>query len=127
MIRAHAALTRQAQEQLFKRHLLGIYRWDDVVFAPKEKNDKPEIVVTPRGRRRRTERAEGKFRAIVQMQFPGRDGIWLLDIESPNEHPPLGWIVLEGPDIIEGPLDSATWDRVGEFIKKKHEEFRDVA
>jgi hypothetical protein len=126
MIRANLALTRQAQD-FFRRHLVGIYRWDDVVFLPKERNDLPEIIVTARGRRRRTERAEGKFHAIVQMQFPGRDGIWQIRIEGPNEHPPLGWIELDGPDIIDGPLDSSTWDRIGEFIKKKHEELKYVA
>lgn len=97
------------------------------MFAPKEKNEKPEIVTTARGRRRRTERAEGKFRAIVQMIFPGPDGVWQLSIEGPNEHPPLGWITLDGPDIVEGPLDSMTWDRIGETIKKINEEFRNVA
>lgn len=114
MIRANAALTRQAQD-FFHQHLVGIYRWEEATFSPPERNEKPEIFLTPRGRRRRPERPEGKYHAIVRMEF----GIWRLTIEGPNEHPPLGWIELDGHGTIEGPLDSATWERMAALIKEK--------
>lgn len=122
MIRANAALTRQIQD-FFHRHLVGIYRWDDVEFAPPERNEKPVAQRNSRGRMRRAERPEGKFHAIVRIEF----SIWRLTVEGPNEHPPLGWLELDGHGTVEGPLDSATWDRAGALIKKKHEEFQNVA
>lgn len=122
MIRPLAALTRQAQE-FFHTHLVGIYAWDEVSFAPPEKQDKPASFINARGRRQRTERPEGKFHAIVQMEF----GIWRLTIEGPVEHPPLGWLKLEAHEILEGPLDAATWRRFAEHIKEKHQEMKNVA
>lgn len=122
MIRARAALTRQAQD-FFHAHLVGLYRWDDVTFKPAEKVEKPEPVITARGRRRRPERPEGKFLDLVEMEF----GIWRLTIAGPNEHPPIGWILLEAGEEIEGPLDPATWQRLGAHIKQKHEELKYVA
>lgn len=122
MIRARAALTRQAQD-FFHTHLVGLYRWDDVSFSPPEKQDKPVPFINARGRRQRPERPEGKFHAIVEMEF----GIWRLTIKGPNEHPPLGWLTLEAGEIIEGPLDAATWKRFAEHIKEKHQEMKNVA
>lgn len=115
MIHARAALTRQAQE-FFHTNLVGIFSWDDVEFAPAEKTDKLAPIINARGRRvrpERLERDEGKFHATVQMEF----GIWRLTIKGPNEHPPIGWLKLEGYDIVEGPLDAATWKRFAEHIK----------
>lgn len=121
MIRPLAALTRQAQD-FFHSHLVGIYAWDDVSFAPAEKNDKPEPFINQRGRRIRPERPEGKFHAIVQMEF----GIWRLTIEGPNEHPPLGWLTLEAGEMLEGPLDAATWKQFAVRIKEHHREIENV-
>lgn len=122
MIRPIAALLRQAQD-LFQMKLVGIYRWDDVKIAPKEKTEQPKPYRTSRGRIRRDERPEGRYHASVSIEF----GLWGLVIEGPNEHPPLGWIKLDGPDIVEGPLDPATWTRIGDCIKQKHEEMKNVA
>lgn len=122
MIRPLAALTRQAQE-FFHTELVGIFRWDDVEFAPPEKQEKPEPEINTRGRRVRPERPEGKFHATVRMEF----GIWRLMIDGPTERPPLGWLTLEGHETIEGPLDAATWRRFAVHIKENHEEIADVA
>lgn len=121
MIRANAALTRQAQD-FFHQYLVGIHRWDEATFAPAERNEKPEPILTPRGRRRRPDRPEGKYHAIVRMEF----GIWRLTIFGPNERPPLGWLELDGHGMVDGPLDSETWKRMADLIKKNHEEFQNV-
>lgn len=120
MIRPLAALTRQAQD-FFHTHLVGVYSWDEVSFAPAEKQDKPTPFRDHRGRMRRPEPPEGKFHAIVEMEF----GIWRLKIEGPNEHPPLGWLTLDAGEIIEGPLDSATWKKFAAHIKEKREELNE--
>lgn len=122
MIRPLAALTRQAQD-FFHTYLVGIYAWDEVSFAPPEKQEKPAAIVNGRGRRQRPERPEGKFHAIVQMEF----GIWRLTIEGPTEHPPLGWLTLEAGEVIDGPLDAATWKQFAQHIKEKHQEMKNVA
>lgn len=124
MIRASAALTRQAQD-FFHTYLVGIVKWDEVEFSAKEKNVNPPPETwarNSRGRRIRPERLEGKHRAIVRMQFR----IWDLTIEGPNEHPPLGWLTLRDHETLEGPLDPATWKIFGQHIQKKHKELSDV-
>ena len=124
MIRAIAALTRQAQD-FFHSHLLGLYRWDDVEFMPLEKNVRipPEMWErTSRGRRIRPERQEGRHHVERKLRF----GIWDLTISGPSEHPPLGWLILSGHETIEGPLDAATWKRFADHIKEHHEEIENV-
>jgi len=122
MIRARAALLRQAQD-FFQRHLLDLYRWETVSIAPPDKNAQPVPEINSRGRKRRPERPEGKYHAIVEIEF----GIWGLTVEGPNERPPLGWLTLSAHEKLEGPLDAATWQRFGEHIKKTHEEMNYVA
>lgn len=116
MIRPIAALQRQVQE-MFHEHLAGIMRWEDIVFRPLERI----AASTPdtwdrngRGQRIRPERPEGKFKHRITMEF----GIWELEVEGPNERPPLGWIRLTGYDTIEGPLDPETWKAVARAIKQ---------
>ncbi len=122
MIRARAALNRQAQD-FFKAYLLDLYRWETVSIAPPDRNEQPKPEMNSRGRRRRPERPEGKYHATIQIEF----GIWRLTIEGPNEHPPLGWLTLEAGEKIEGPLDAATWRQFGEHIQKTHKEMKNVA
>lgn len=121
MIRPIAALTRQAQD-FFHTYLVGIFPWDEVQFAPAEKNEKPQPEINARGRRRRPERAEGKYHAKLVLEF----GIWRLTIKGPTEHPPLGWLVLEAHETLEGTLDPATWKRFGEHIRQTHKEISNV-
>lgn len=121
MIRPIAALTRQVQ-QLFHDHLVGLYRWDDAKFAVRERN----VNIPPeqwernrRGRRIRPERLEGRYHAVLQVQF----GVWDLSVEGPNERPPLGRIKLsDGHEATEGPLDPATWALIGKRITSHHME-----
>lgn len=121
MIRPLAALTRQVQD-FFHTYLTEIFKWDQVEFAPPEKNEPPPPEINARGRRRRPERTQGKYHERLRMEF----GIWRLTVEGPNEHPPLGWLTLEGREIIEGPLDSTTWKKFGEHIRENHREIEDV-
>jgi hypothetical protein len=124
MIRALAALTRQAQE-FFHSHLVGLYRWEDVEFMPLEKNVRvpPEQWVrTSRGKRIRPAPMEGRHKAERQMRF----GIWDLTIAGPSDEHPIGWLVLSGHETIEGPLDMVTWKRFGDHIKQHHEEIENV-
>lgn len=125
MIRPLAALTRLAQD-FFHTYLVGIYRWDEVSFLPPERQEKAQPFTNKRGRRVRPEQPEGKFHAIVRMEFPV-GGIWRLTIEGPQEHPPLGWLTLEAHETLEGPLDAATWKRFGQHIKETHQEIANVA
>lgn len=120
MIRPLAALTRLVQ-QFFHDHLVGVYDWEQVEFAAREKNVTPPVADWPcngRGRRIRPEPLEGKHQAVLRLRF----GPWDLTVEGSNEHPPLGWLTLEGFETIEGPLDAATWDKIAEHIKQNHME-----
>lgn len=123
-IRANVALTRQAQE-FFRNYLVGMFRWDQAIFSPPEKDIPPPPETwkrTSRGRRIRPEK-QGKFHDLVEFEF----GIWRLTIEGPNEHPPLGWLTLDGHGEIEGPLDPATWKKFGEHIRENHREIENAA
>lgn len=124
MIRANAALTRQAQD-FFHTHLVGLFRWDETKFAPPEKDEPVAPALWDRNRRGRRVRPErqGKYHDRVELEF----GIWRLTIEGPNEHPPLGWLTLEAHEIIEGPLDPATWKQFGEHIRENHREIENAA
>lgn len=120
MIRPLAALTRLVQ-QFFHSHLVGVYDWDEVEFAPREKTVVAPVAEWPRngrGKRIRPEQLEGKFAAVLQLRF----GPWDLTVEGSSEHPPLGWLTLKGFETIEGPLDTATWDKFAEHIKQNHME-----
>lgn len=123
MIRANLALFRQAQE-MFRAHLVGVFSWEQVEFSPRTKRlVKPMADMSRRERRNaRRDRPEGKYEQEVRLQF----GIWEILIQSPADHPPLGNVVLTGAAEVSGPLDPATWDRIGQTIKQKTEELRDV-
>ena len=126
MIRPLAALTRHVQE-FFHQHLVGIYRWDDVEFMPREENVKPPPEAwqrTKRGRRIRPEGLEGRWHHTLRLSF----GPYDLMVEGPAERPPLGWVsIFDGlatvePETVEGPLDQATWQKIADRIKTGHEE-----
>lgn len=117
MIRPLAALTRQVQ-QFFHVYLVGIYSWEDVEFAAREKNVNLPPQRNSRGRLVRPEPAEGKHQVVLRLSF----GPWDMRVEGSNEHPPLGWVALKGFDTIEGPLDTTTWVRIAEHIRQNHME-----
>lgn len=126
MIRPLAALTRQVQD-FFHGHLVGIYRWEDAVFLPRERNEKPPPETWPRtkrGRRVRPEGLEGRWHHVLRLSF----GPYDLEVTGPAEHPPLGNVVLfdgaarTDDDTVEGPLDPATWEKIAGRIKTDHAE-----
>lgn len=96
----------------FETELCGRYRFDRVAFLPAEKAPLPE------GWSPLRRSPFGKWRELVAIRF----GIYDLSVASPNETPPLGEIRLVHPDGEEyGPLDTATWQRIGKFIREREE------
>lgn len=93
----------------FETELCGLYRWDQVAhYVPEHSEPEP-------GKRKNI---YGKYKEIVVVRFGDYD----LSVFSPNQDPPLGWIMLNhhhGDTLIEGPLDAVTWSKVGEFIKSQ--------
>lgn len=121
MIRAQLALTRQAQD-MFRAHLVGVIGWEEVAFSPRNKRQVVPMASLSRLERRRIreDRPEGKFEQEVCLRF----GVWEIRIQSPTDHPPLGCVTLTGDTTIKGPLDPATWDKIGQHIKQKNEELK---
>lgn len=107
MIRSHRALLRQAQA-FFLSDMVGVFDWGEVQVAP------PELM-PPEQRR---DAGVGKFREMERLSF----GPWEILLCSSHEKPPLGEVSLReggfsaGP-LIVGPLDPATWRRIGEYIR----------
>lgn len=94
----------------FETELCGRYRFDEVVFLP------PEEAARPAGWSPLRRPPFGRHRELVAIQF----GAYDLSVASPNEKPPLGEILLVHPDGREyGPLDEATWKRLGNLIRTR--------
>lgn len=109
-MRARAALFRQLQA-FFETELRGLYKISD--FVPHE--PQPAEERTERGRRF----AYGKLKEIVE----GRFGPFEVLIASPLEVPPLGRVTLRHPDLqISGPLDPATFAKMGAAVKHQQQE-----
>ena len=110
MIRARGQLMRLLQE-MFETHLRGLYHWGKVDFHV------PEEVEKLPGQRRQ---AYGKYRETVSIRF----GVFDITVESPNEFPPLGRVILTGPgDPLEiDSLDALALDQIGKRIRSHHEE-----
>lgn len=110
MIHARTALFRQAQD-FFHSHLVGLYRWDDVDHSRPQKVEKiPGKALEA-----------GKTHDKIEMRF----GPFSLTVSGPFEDPkyPCGLILVQtGAQSLEGPLDSATWDRAAGFIKEHNSE-----
>ena len=110
MIRARVQLMRLLQE-MFEKHLRGLYRWGQVEFHVAEQAEKLP------GKSRQ---AFGKYREIVSIRFGDYD----LVVESSNERPPLGHVILTGPTgtIEEQSLDGVVLDRIGQVIRNQQKE-----
>jgi hypothetical protein len=107
VINARDQLFRQLQV-FFETYLRGICAWHQVEHRPAEKVEPIE------GRSRYP---LGKFKEIVGVRF-GLNDILVL---SPEEAPPLGRIIVDGPNgRLELPsLDQESWRKAGEFILAK--------
>lgn len=106
MIRPSRMLLRHAQE-FFLTHMIGVYDWGEVQVDP------PDLC--PPAERR--ERGIGKYQEKERLTF----GPWEILIYSSHERPPLGEISLRegnfGGVILSGPLDPATWAKIGQHIR----------
>lgn len=104
---ARRALIANARA-FFELHLRGCFRWDEVVISKPEK-----AAELPNGRRNPL----GPHREMVEIRF----GRFTLMLNSPEDDPPLGWIVCtdESGDVTEGPPDAAIWSNVGRFIRER--------
>lgn len=108
MIRAEATLYRILQE-FFENELRGLFTLGAAVRLPVE-DAEPEP-----GRRRSL---YGKKKELVHIIF----GEYDLSVASPLEAPPLGWAkLIHRNGIVEGVLDSATWQSFGRVIREKQE------
>lgn len=106
---ARFGLSRHLQA-FFETELCGLYRFDQVVILPAEKAPLPE------GWSPLRRSPFGKYRELIIVRF----AMYELAVSSPNEKPPLGEITLEHPDGREyGPLDHATWQRIGKIIRER--------
>lgn len=108
---ARFGLSRHLQV-FFETELCGLYRFDEIQILPAEDAPRPEGWSVLR-------RAPfGKYRELITIRF----AMYELSVASPNENPPLGEITLIHPDGEErGPLDHATWKRIGAFIRERDE------
>lgn len=117
------ALLRHAQD-FFRSDLVGLYFWDrDVRISAPEL--RPAILpnIDRRDRRREMEAREGKGKYLEQERL--RFGPWEILIYSAQEKGPLGELSLRdfasSKQLIVGPLDPATWQKIGEHIRKSHQ------
>jgi hypothetical protein len=105
-VNGRASLFRNLQV-FFETELCGLYKWGEVAHYVPQKAEAEE------GKRKS---AYGKYKEIVAIRF----GAYDLTVFSPQEDPPLGWIMLNlatGPILVEGPLDSVTWAQIGGCIR----------
>lgn len=106
---ARFGLSRHLQV-FFETELCGLFRFDQVEFM------QPEAAPLPEGWSKLRRPPFGRNREKVEVRF----GTYDLAILSPNEVPPLGEIVLTHAGGVErGPLDEATWKRMGTIIRER--------
>lgn len=111
-MRARVSLFRHLQI-FFETHLRGVYRFDQ--FVPYPAHDATPMET---GKRRWE---FGKTKEIVE----GRIGDFEVLLASPLEVPPLGRVALRkinGQTMVTGPLDPATFERMGEALKLHRKE-----
>jgi hypothetical protein len=110
-------------QEFFRTDLVGIYSWDrDVRIDPPER--RPSIPESLNYRDRRTAMAEreGKGKWLEQERL--RFGPWEILIYSAQEKGPLGEVTLRDTaarELVTGPLDPATWAKIGELIRSTHQ------
>lgn len=118
MIRSHAALLRHAQD-FFAADLVGLYRWDRVTIAEPERMAPipPNADIKVRRQMMEDREGRGKYHEYVRLLFKP----WEILIYSSMERPPLGEVLLRDYDrsetMVDGPLDPATWLKIGNWIR----------
>lgn len=92
----------------FDTELCGAFTWNDIVPLSGEP--------APRGAHNRRN-PTGEYREIAGISF----GDYELVVKSPEEHPPLGEVVLTYPagDVERGPIDAVLWKRLGTIICRR--------
>ena len=119
MIRSDSALLRHIQD-FFLSDLVGLYRWDRVQIAAPERREAIPPNIGFRERRKMMEQREGLGRYLEQARV--RFDPWEILVYSSMERPPLGEVVLrvfhDGTPLITGPLDPATWNKIGEYLRQ---------
>lgn len=122
MIRTQMALLRHAQD-FFNSDLIGLYRWDQVRIAPPELRSVLAPNLPPVERRKQMEAREGGGKYVEQERL--RFGPWEILLYSAQERGPLGEVTLRDFDtsreLVTGPLDPATWKKIGEHIRISHQ------
>lgn len=125
MIRTQLALLRHAQD-FFRSDLVGLYHWDkDVQIDPPEKRPEIPPALSRVDRRKAQEAREGGGRFLEKERL--RFGPWEILLYSAQERGPLGEVTLrqtggvEIMDLVTGPIDPATWAKIGEHIRKSHQ------
>lgn len=122
MIRTQFALLRHAQD-FFNSDLVGLYRWDHVRIDPPEKRAPLIPTLSPQERRKQQESREGGGRFLEQERL--RFGPWEILLYSAQERGPLGEVTLRDFEtaqvLVTGPLDPATWKKIGERIRTSHQ------
>lgn len=123
MIRTGAALLRMAQD-FFRTELVGVYSFDkDVRIEAQERREPIPANLPFRERRRVMEEREGRGKWIEKERL--LFGPWQILIYSAAEKGPLGEVSLrasgavDGEPLVVGPLDPATWAKIGEVIRVK--------
>lgn len=122
MIRTQMVLLRHAQD-FFNSDLIGLYRWDQVRIAPPELRSVLAPNLPRAERRKQMEAREGGGKYVEQERL--RFGPWEILLYSAQERGPLGEVTLRDFDtsreLVTGPLDSATWNKIGEHIRLSHQ------
>lgn len=111
MIKARKALVRHAIA-FFETELIGLYRWGTgTVTEPPEDNTERDDEKPLR------DHVFGKHREVLVVNF----GPWRLKLESPTEHPPVGYATLEADNLrlFGGAIDQSTWKEMGEIVRSK--------
>lgn len=125
MIHAESALLRHAQD-FFLSDLVGLFSWDHVRIGPPELRPVIPPNADRKTRRREMEAREGMGKYLEQVRVQFRP--WELLIYSSMERGPLGEVSLRefdsGREVVVGPLDSATWHKIGVWIRNNSHQRR---
>jgi len=124
MIHPHDALLRHAKD-FFLQQMVGLFVWDQVLVAAPERVEAiaPNVSRIERRRLMQEREGRGRYHEMARMIFPlpKTAARWEILIYSSMEKPPLGEVMLRDYErslaVVAGPLDPATWVKIGNWIK----------